>query len=350
MQASSAKYPHTKAESAEYLRLALPLMSRQDAGLHPISYALWYDYVAGTNAALRRSVDEAVLGDARLNEETTLRLFRQHVAGTEDAAMQRVGEGIQRVMNGISDSARRAGSDAENFGAALEGWAQQLGDGATEAVPPQSVQAIVDETRRMQSTMATLKERLDESRAEIETLRKEISRAREEALIDGLTGLANRRAFDRAIGDYAAPPPAAAGGAPVGPSLLMLDIDHFKRVNDTYGHLFGDRVLRSLASVLKANTKGRDIVARYGGEEFAILLRDTPLEGARSLAEELRGLVERSRIRRADSDATLEKITISLGVASFHPGESPADLIRRADAALYASKREGRNRVTVGMC
>ncbi|MFN3883465.1 MAG: GGDEF domain-containing protein [Rhodocyclaceae bacterium] len=162
-------------------------------------------------------------------------------------------------------------------------------------------------------------------------------------MIDGLTGLTNRRGFDAKLAACL----DEASDEVIGPSLLMIDIDHFKRINDSYGHLFGDKVIRSIATILRDNVKGRDVAARYGGEEFVVLLRDTPLAGAETLAEKIRRLVERSRIKRIGSDEVLSTLTVSLGIACRLPGESGEALIARADAALYRSKQNGRNRVTV---
>ncbi|MBI5108197.1 MAG: GGDEF domain-containing protein, partial [Rhodocyclales bacterium] len=128
---------------------------------------------------------------------------------------------------------------------------------------------------------------------------------------------------------------------------LMADIDHFKQVNDTYGHVFGDKVLRAVAQILQDNVKGKDTAARYGGEEFIVLLPDTPLEGARQLAERIRGIVERCRIKRSGDQGAVANIMVSLGAASLRGGERATDFIARADAALYTSKTSGRNRVTV---
>ncbi|MBK1681057.1 GGDEF domain-containing protein [Rhodocyclus tenuis] len=334
------KYSNESIEkSAEYLRQALPLMSRQAAALHPVSYAIWYEYVSGRNPALRASIDQLTRNGAVLDEAATTELFRKHVAELDEQLVKRVSDDFNKIMSDMNQSAEQASDHADRFGNALEQWS------ATQAQSPSAGDTgkLLLQTREMQQSIATMKESLEESRNEIERLRKEVSRAREDALIDSLSGLKNRRGFDKAL--------AACLGAPdsgePGPSLLIVDIDHFKHVNDRYGHLSGDRVIRIVAQILKENVKGRDTAARYGGEEFAILLPDTPLAGAAHLAEKIRATVEKLIIKRASSKEPLAKITVSLGVASYSAGESASDFIARADAALYAAKNQGRNRVNI---
>jgi diguanylate cyclase len=127
----------------------------------------------------------------------------------------------------------------------------------------------------------------------------------------------------------------------------MLDIDHFKAVNDTHGHLIGDRVIRFVAQVMQKNTKGQDTAARYGGEEFTLLLPGTPSAGAKSVAETIRAAVSKAQLVRADNKKPLGQITISAGVATFRKGEDIMEFINRADQALYRAKKEGRNRVSL---
>jgi diguanylate cyclase len=134
------------------------------------------------------------------------------------------------------------------------------------------------------------------------------------------------------------------GSGPV--TVIMADIDFFKRINDTFGHQTGDQVIRFVATVMdRAKPKG-GIVARLGGEEFAMIAPMTDRKTAMGIAEKIRQAVEGKRLVRRASNEDLGKITVSLGVAQRRPSEKPTDMVERADAALYASKRNGRNRVS----
>jgi diguanylate cyclase len=338
------RYTDSVEQSAEYLRLALPFMTRQAAALTPFSYAIWYEYVAGINPGLQARIDELTSDGRVLDDKTTLELFYRYVADVDHDTAQRVTQDLQKVMFDVSESATRTGNKAGEFGSALRSLSAEL-----VAMPDPSATAanhlasLLNHTQDMQNSVSALKTRLDDSKREIEELRQEVERAREAALVDGLTGLSNRRGFDLALASCLADVTASERE----PSLLIADIDRFKHVNDSFGHLFGDKVIRAVAQILKDNVKGRDTAARYGGEEFIILLPNTPIEGARALAEQIRATVEHCRIRRLDSQECIESITLSFGVASHLPGEAPDQFLTRADRALYRSKQEGRNRVTI---
>lgn len=339
------KYDHSKERSVEFLRLALPLMSRQNAPLHPVSYAVWYEFVSGRNTALAERLQRFTGSDARLSDEETQKLYGDFVAELDEESAQRISSELQQVMHRITHSTSVAGDEAADFGATISRWVSELAPEARAMVQGDSFEHVMGVTRRIQDTLVELKGRLDESHAEIEALRAEVARVREEAMSDMLTGLSNRRAFDVHLGNWVCSAGQGAG-ATGALSLIIADIDRFKQVNDTYGHLFGDKVLRSVAQILKANTKGRDIVARYGGEEFAVLLPDTRLPGAIALADGLRGAVERGCVRRIGDENVLSRVTISLGVAAYCAPESGAEFLRRADEALYRAKHLGRNRVS----
>ncbi|HIE59298.1 MAG TPA: GGDEF domain-containing protein [Hydrogenothermaceae bacterium] len=153
----------------------------------------------------------------------------------------------------------------------------------------------------------------------------------------GLTGLFNKGKFNKVLKKEVER--AKRYKRPL--SLIIFDIDHFKRINDTYGHKVGDEVLKELAKIIKSVIRKADFVARWGGEEFVILAPETDLDGALNLAEKLRQTVEKHQF------PTVKNVTISLGVAQYIDGETPEEFIIRADMALYKAKENGRNRVEV---
>ena len=335
------KYQHNKEESAEYLRRALPLMANQDAALHPVSYAVWYEYVSGINTALIDAADALLAKQTTLSEHDITLLFERYIADISGDAASAIAAGFQRILGEVAQSTGVAAKEAGVFGETL----QRLTQDSESSNIPIDLKVLLAGTQAMQASVATLKSKLDTSQQEIDTLRKEVARARDASLTDGLTGLVNRKGFDQALAGCLVC--AGETGVTEGPCLLMGDIDHFKKINDTYGHLFGDKVIRAVASVIKENVKGRDTAARYGGEEFVVLLPDTSLQGAQALAEQIRRAIEKGRIKRGGSDETVARVTLSLGVAHYQPGESDTAFIERADRALYASKENGRNRVSV---
>jgi len=164
---------------------------------------------------------------------------------------------------------------------------------------------------------------------------------RTESLTDPLTGLSNRKHFDERLTQAI----EEASERSEALSLIMTDIDHFKAFNDTWGHLTGDQVLRLVAMSLKQNVKGQDIAARYGGEEFGVILPNTVLRAALTVADHVRRAVMSKELMKRSTGQNLGRVTISLGVATLHKGDTAQTLLARADACLYAAKRNGRNRV-----
>ncbi len=356
------QYQHTVERSTELLRKALPLMSRQAAPLHPVSYAVWYAYVSESHPALRQALDAHLAAHGVLDEAATETLYRRHLGDPDPDTTAQVADGVARLLDGMQASAAAAGDQTAAYGHSLQRLSAALDPGATQgaAMAPGAVDEVLEHTRRMEAAMRRLQAELAESQREIGALRDEVRRARQESLVDALTGLANRRAFDRRLGTCLAADAAVLGRPPVAAPvcLLMVDIDHFKRINDAFGHGFGDQVLRAVAQVLKALTPEGGLAARVGGEEFALLLPGTELPRARVLAEKLRATVAASRIQRKGAAAgdALQRVTVSLGVAQYQQlqagsgvlvDEAPAEFVDRADRALYAAKGAGRDCVVV---
>ena len=182
------------------------------------------------------------------------------------------------------------------------------------------------------SELKETQNRLAEAHAQLALSNRELARL---SSTDSLTGLANRLTLDRVLADE------AARGERHGRvfSVLLGDIDHFKRINDVHGHAVGDAVLRDVAGVLAASVRETDVVGRFGGEEFLVVCPETDLSGAANLAENLGRKVGKRTY------ASGERLTVSFGVAAWTPGEPPSRLVGRADAALYRAKALGRDRV-----
>jgi diguanylate cyclase len=241
------------------------------------------------------------------------------------------------VMSLISDALGMSASYDDR----LSGATQELSVAKSRDQVKAVVEQLVVSTREMRETNKALEDRLSLSKQEISNLQQSLEAIRTESLTDPLTNLGNRKYFDRAIA--AAVQSAAACGEPL--SLLMLDIDHFKSFNDNYGHLTGDQVLRLVGMSLKQTIKGQDITARYGGEEFAVVLPATALRQALTVADHIRRAVMSKELKKKSTGEILGRVTISVGVSLLQPGDDTDSLIERADACLYAAKRNGRNRV-----
>jgi len=336
------RYEESRECSSELLRMVIPLMSAHKAGMHPVSYATWYEYAAGINPPLKKAIDLLLESRQPIDDTAVYRIHDRHIAGESEASTEKLREELTRMISEMSDHAANAGEQTRAYTTSLDRFSELLRPDAKPAQLQDAVTWMREDTGDMRSMAGALQQQLDQNAHEIETLRRELQYARSEAMTDPLTGIANRRGLEKAVADIA----AAGENGLSGCSLLALDIDHFKKCNDSYGHLFGDKVIRAVARILKGNVKGRDVPARIGGEEFAVLLPETPLQGACVLAEHIRSTIATGRIRRNNGEL-VGNITLSIGVAHHRAGESLDTFLERADQALYAAKHGGRNRISV---
>ena len=340
-QTEMQRYTETREASGELLRMILPLLSKQAAGFHPISYALWYEYAAGINPPLKRDVDQIIEAGHQLDDQMVSALYEKHITKRDDAVSIKLRDELERMLRDLSKTAGATGEEAHAYSKSLGGFGEQLKPGVDPEQLRMAVQSMLEKTEQMCVRTSELETQLQDSSREVEKLRAELIRAKGEAVTDPLTGITNRRGFMKIIKTLQ----ANAGGLD-NSCLIAVDIDHFKKCNDTYGHLFGDKVIRNVAQILRKMIKGQDTAARIGGEEFVVFLPDTPVEGARKLAEHLRATVAAGRISHATT-GEIGKITISLGLTDYQPGDTIETYLARADKALYASKANGRDRVTV---
>jgi diguanylate cyclase len=338
------RYLDSMERSTDVLRQALQLMKRHGSALHPVNYTLWYEYVRGENPALRAAMDRYLSQHLQLDTPMAEALYKRFVTGNglDATLIERTAEGVSTVLTGMAESAARAGDQTAQYGTSLTRLSQELA-GSTHSP---AVEEMLQTTRQMQIAVAEMQQRLSDNQNEIGQLRIELRRVHEESRMDSLTGLANRRAFDQHLATCLAEANTPARRYQR-PCLLIADIDHFKRINDTYGHPHGDEVLRAIGAILKDATPEDCRAARIGGEEFAVLVPTRSLSEARILAETLRVRVAAARVPRQTPDAATTRVTLSLGLTLFQPGETGAAFMERADQALYTSKDSGRDRVTV---
>jgi diguanylate cyclase len=308
----------------------------------PRNYEIWYVYATGHNSPLNQIINETLARNGRLTEadlEQIYETYLSQIKTTEriDKVGARVIGEIDDVMSLINDALGMSASYDDTLSGATEKLALARDGDQVKVI----VESLVTSTREMRDTNKALEDRLTVSKAEISDLQQSLEAIRAESLTDPLTGLGNRKYFDRSI-DMAVHN-ALASAEPL--SLLMFDIDHFKSFNDSYGHLTGDQVLRLVGMSLKQTIKGQDITARYGGEEFAVVLPNTALRQALTVADHIRRAVMAKELKKKSTGEILGRVTISVGVSMLKPGDNTDSLIERADACLYAAKRNGRNRV-----
>ncbi len=313
---------------------------RQSAS--PRHYELWYTYATGYNPSLNQVINEALARNGNLTEAEVEQIYAAYLSPTRltdriDRVNSQVMDEIEQVMTMIESAVGSATSYSES----LADVTKQLGS----TKDPQGIRGVIENlvntAKKMAQTNHSLEQRLSASKQEINELQENLEAVRTESLTDPLTSLANRKYFDEALVTMIAD--GIAKREPL--SLMLTDIDHFKSFNDCYGHLTGDQVLRLVALALKQNVKGQDIAARYGGEEFAVVLPDTMLRSAITVADHIRRAVMTKELMKRSTGEHLGRVTISIGVATLRPGDTTQTLLERADACLYAAKRNGRNRV-----
>ncbi|MGY3452789.1 GGDEF domain-containing protein [Bradyrhizobium sp. USDA 4353] len=325
-----------------YAEVALSQIRTLRHSANPRNYEIWYVYATGYNAPLNEIINETLARNGKLSQSELDQLYESYLTHLKtsdriDKVGARVVGEIDDLMGMLSDALGRTAS----YDASLAGADRMLASATSREQLVDIIEALAHSTKQMRETNRVLEERLSLSKDEISGLQQSLEAIRAESLTDPLTGLGNRKYFDRMIETTVQT--GLATSQPL--SLLMFDIDHFKSFNDSYGHLTGDQVLRLVGMTLKHAIKGQDIAARYGGEEFAVVLPNTSLRQALTVADQIRRAVTAKELKKKSTGEILGRVTISVGVSMLRSGDDTDALIERADACLYAAKRNGRNRV-----
>jgi len=308
----------------------------------PRNYEIWYAYATGYNPSLNQSINETLAQNGTLSEADMEQVYATYISATRFSdKIDTVGSRVLDELNQVMAMIDAAAGSASTYTESLSHASDKLGSAKDREGLRAIVEGLIASASQMKQNNDALEKRLNASKEEINQLQENLAVVRTESLTDPLTSLSNRKHFDERLVQTLAD--AAESSEPL--SLVMADIDHFKTFNDTWGHLTGDQVLRLVAMSLKQNVKGQDIAARYGGEEFAVILPNTVLRSALTVADHIRRAVMGKELMKRSTGQNLGRVTISLGVATVHKGDTPQTLIARADACLYAAKRNGRNRI-----
>lgn len=331
----------TREEINGYLRLALPLMAKHNIPVTPKNYAIWFKYVSGSDAALTETIDELISQDKKFQGAINDDLYWKFCAEKDEHELKKLREDIQQVILAILNEVSQLSGHTENYGELITHSVAKLSEDASVKEIRSVMGEILDETKTITLVGTQVHQSMEAKTVELENLQKEFEQAKAESLLDFLTSIPNRKAFNEKLVTLTAE--AAAEEKDL--CLLIIDIDHFKIFNDDFGHIVGDEVLKFVARKIKDVVRGWDFLARFGGEEFVVLLPQTPLHGAATVAENIRHYFSEAKLKASTTSKPLGKITVSIGISRFLPGEALEQFIDRADQALYLAKDSGRNLV-----
>lgn len=325
-------------------RKALDAMVQHRVWPTPQNYEIWLFCVANPKSALAAEIDRLAGSGEAFTEAVCSALAARHLPQANlSGALKDAGDQLSRELDMVSKAIQAAHLSNEAYGETLAGAGAELQNAAPPGALRKLVAGLTDATRKAEHQTRVLQKQLHESTSEVAKLRDHLAEVRRDAVTDALTGLGNRKAFDDTLEHAIAL--SRRTGRPT--SLAVLDIDHFKRFNDTWGHQTGDQVLRYIGSVLsRACEEPPRFAARYGGEEFAMIFPGESAGQVQSLLQDVLDEVASRVLRRRSTNEHLGSLTVSIGLAELKPKETLADFVERADAALYASKRAGRNRLT----
>lgn len=306
----------------------------------PLNYYIWYCYIKRDNKKFSHAMDDALSGPFGYDDRLGKRLYEEFLTD-EDDADNMFDLSLKRLINSIIQK--------------MDTWSEQLSEQTSEISQAATTltknnltqnelkdltQTIVNTANSMQSATTNFYEDLYDSQSEISQLRKQLVEAKAEIMTDELTQVGNRKAFNHAMIEFT----ENSKDNPQNLSLIMTDIDFFKRINDNFGHLVGDSVLRYFTNIIKKQKQQNESVFRYGGEEFAILVTDSDKNSVIQRADEVRQNIQTAKLQLKGSTKRIGQITASFGVSTYKGElETIDDFIDRADKALYLAKNSGRN-------
>ncbi len=333
--------PITRAAKKVFIKMAIwkvPLM--------PENYHVWHEYVTGVNADLKEELDNIMNSGQSFDEEINNHLYDKYFGSARDKNfMDKVQEETQNIIKQIFAELIKSTSQTSGYVSTLETYTKQLSTAKDISEVQHVIKNIINDTGKIAETSRSFENKLKEVDQQTKELRQKLQEKEKEILIDPLTELHNRRAINEKLKELTTD--FTTKRKPF--SVIMLDIDHFKKFNDTYGHKVGDDVLKLVAKTISESVKGSGFPARFGGEEFIVLLPGASLNNACMAADYIRRNVSEKKLgvikSGKESCTEIQNITVSLGVAQMQDTVTQEQVLELADNALYLAKNSGRNNV-----
>lgn len=336
-------YTENSPQAGEFLRLTLGYLAKFNLSANPVNYTVWYEYVSGRNLKLKRAMDRVIDNNLPLNNKNIEALYQKFVTDGDRIVISRLLTKVNLMLREITGHVLETEADLSGYGQTLDSMAGQLhGIHDFEGVRD-IIDQMLETTKGIITSGSRLQTRMKVSSEDLKQLHQELEVSQKEARTDALTGLDNRRGLERRLELER----IRARQNNVIFSVIMADIDYFKKVNDTHGHLVGDSLLKGFAAVLKSQVRRNDTVSRYGGEEFIVLLPETDVEGAYAVGEKIRAVLAAKEWTVKESGNRIGQIKASFGIAQYVMGETGNQVVERADKALYQAKEEGRDRIII---
>lgn len=328
-------------QSINVLKDALPKMTHFDIPPTPENYAVWYEYSQGDILKLNSEIDELIRHKTRFSPTLNHQLYMVHIAPQHATMLESTHKYTELLVRSLMEKLQTMHSGTNHFSGELGHFQAILAENPDIETLSSLVADLLDETDKICQSNDQMRDSLLKMGEKVDTLKQGMETLNQVALTDQLTGIANRRAFDDMLNKCLHLYKKSGQNG----CLLMMDIDHFKVFNDTFGHAMGDKVLVYVAAALTSAIKGDDFVGRFGGEEFVILLPDTEYQGGMAVAEHVRKKIGMKKLAANHGATNMGHVAISIGVAMINDNDNAESIIERADKALYQAKNTGRNKV-----
>ena len=333
-----------RQQAGEYLRMTLKLIAQYSLITNLANITLFYTYAEGKHTLLNQTINDILKKNGTIVVEDTKNLFKRFFdsSSTNPDSTNKVLSGLNKIVGELGILFSGSVDAMSDKGKVVEDYSLQISQLENYNDVEKIIENMLFATRDLVSINKKTQSQIQSSADNIDVLKSQLKKVRQEAQTDILTLLPNRRFFTKKLLEEKLN--VMNNNAPVF-SIMLIDVDRFKQINDTYGHFVGDSALKGIARVFKKNIRQNDFAARIGGDEFSIILPQTALLQAIAVAIKIKSKVGSLSWKIKKSGENFSGMTLSIGIALYHPHESEEDFITRADKALYLAKESGRNTI-----